>query len=131
MVILLAIKQKMCPTDIQLHPNWFRQSTPQHTGGHLLWDRVEPLLIRTYLITNKVTLVSNEDFIPAQNRNADVGTEAQKELHHVDLLEAKDRGPRKQHGQATVYGEWALAWLPCPSYGYNQMTTSNGQQITP
>lgn len=56
-----------------------------------------------------------------------------KELHQVH----GHRGHgslRKQlvgHGQATVSGEWALAWLLRPLYGYNQIAASYRRQNTP
>lgn len=98
---------------------------------------VDCLLITTILIASELRFVSNKgtDIFSPRKPTCRCRVGGPKELHQVDAKEAKNHGSlRKQlfgHGQATVSGEGALAWLLHPLYGYNQITVSYRRQNTP
>lgn len=128
-----ARAQKVSGPGICFCPKRFRQSPPQHTGDS---SRSIALLISTISIASELGFVSNMDFVSPQNRHADVGFEAPKELHQVDSQQAKAHGSRRKqlfdHGQATANGDRgsglaasALVCLPTKS------TQAAGGKITP
>ena len=72
------------------------------------------ILIQTHLIANNVPLVSNEDFIPAQNRQADVGIEAESNLVKWICSRPKTvaHGSSMVKPQFMVIGLWLGSLVP-------------------